>query len=448
MRRDLRLGRLLAVWAPLAATFLLVTGSTPVINASINRLPGRLHEVDLAAFALFLNFIVVLHSPLFVTREIAIKLSVDRAGARRALLFCLAAAGVISLVELLIGATPLGAWLMGAFADRADVVDGAHRAFLYIWPAPFMIAVRGVYQAHQIQRDDTLFVSLGTAVRVMLTALFGLWLAPHLGISGPVLGAAGITLGIAVETIFSVVRAQRVARPPEFSTATPFGLAGFALPLMFANLLGVLTSLFYLRVAALVPSDLQESSLAAYQEVRPLAWLFTAGGFAIQSLTTAKVRGPEDERPMVRFSAVVGSALSLLFALCVFVPPVRRWILIDLMGEQAGGTVYAFAVPTLMLAVLLPIFQSLRFGLRGILISRGQTRVITLTNILSLALLASAVSFRLLASDRNGALNAYVLWTGVMIVELTILLRLILVSKKDGGTLPPPARAPEEAAGG
>ena len=71
IRPDLRLGRLLAVWAPLAATFLLVTGSTPVINASINRLPGRVHEVDLAAFALFLAFIVVLHSPLFVTREIA-----------------------------------------------------------------------------------------------------------------------------------------------------------------------------------------------------------------------------------------------------------------------------------------------------------------------------------------------------------------------------------------
>ena len=39
-RPDLRPGRLIAVWVPLALTFLLVTGSTPVVNAAINRLPG------------------------------------------------------------------------------------------------------------------------------------------------------------------------------------------------------------------------------------------------------------------------------------------------------------------------------------------------------------------------------------------------------------------------
>ena len=102
-REDLKLRRLLIVWAPLAATFLLVTGSTPVINAAINRLPGRAHETDLAAFAVFLSTIIVLHSPLFVSREIAIKLSLDRAGARRAMLFCVSAGAVVSLFEVVLG---------------------------------------------------------------------------------------------------------------------------------------------------------------------------------------------------------------------------------------------------------------------------------------------------------------------------------------------------------
>ena len=330
MRPDLRFRRLLTVWAPLAFTFLLVTGSTPVVNACINRLPDRIHEVDLAAFALFLSVIVVLHSPLFVAREISMKLSVDRAGARRALKFCLGVAVLSSVLEVLIGATQLGRILLGAFTEREDVVAIAQPAFLYIWPAPFAIAVRAVYQAHQIQRDDTLFVGLGTLVRLIVIAIFGFLLAPDLAMSGPVLGAIAIAVGIFIEMVFAVWRGRAVARPPETSTDAPPSLMGFAVPLMFANLLGVLASLFYLRIAALVAKDVQQTSLAAFQEIRPLAWMFTAGGFALQSLTTAKVRVRADEAPMFRFSAIVGGALTVALAIVAFVPPLRSWILVDL----------------------------------------------------------------------------------------------------------------------
>ena len=307
--------------------------------------------------------------------------------------------------------------------------------------------MRAVYQAHQIQHDDTLFVGLGTLVRLVAIAMFGFLLAPDLAISGPVLGAIAVTVGIMIEMVFSVWRARSVARPPEVSDRTPPGLMRFAVPLMFANMLGVLASLFYLRIAALVPTDVQDSSLAAFQEIRPLAWLFTAGGFALQSLTTAKVKGPEDEAPMVRFSVIVGGVLSLALAVVAFVPPIRTWILVDLLGEVPGSRVLEFAVPTLMLAVGLPILQSVRFTLRGVLIARGHTRAITLINIVSLTLIASAISFELLPTE-NGAFNAYVIWFATLCLDLAVMLRLIF--RRDGvpGDLPVPVRGPEESTGG
>jgi len=446
IRRDLKVGRLLAVWAPLAATFLLVTGSTPVINASINRLPGRIHEIDLASFALFLSFIVVLHSPLFVAREIAIKLSVDRAGARRALRFCLAVALVLSVIEIVLGATPLGHRLLRGFSDSDAVVKSAQRAFLFIWPAPFFIAIRGVYQAHQIQKDDTLFVGFGTLIRLIATAILGLLIAPFLGIEGTVLGAICVVMGIIVEAAISFLRARKVARPPETSDIEPPGLMGFALPLMFANLLGVVTSLFYLRVAGMVAPDMQEASLAAWQEVRPLAWFFSAGGFALQSLTTAKVRERADEAPMIKFSLLVGVLMSGGLALFAFIPALREWVLVDLMGEQRGGQVVAFAVPTLMVGTALPLLQSFRFTVRGILISRGQTRTITVTNLIALTLIASALAFDLLPPTKNGALNSYLMWIGVLLIELSMLAYLFF---RDNGAsdLPAPTRGPHESAG-
>jgi Na+-driven multidrug efflux pump len=420
----LRPRRLLPIWAPLALTFLLVTGSTPIVNASINRLPGRDHPADLAAFALFLACTIVIHSPLFVTREIAIKLSVDRAGSRRALRFCLLAGAVVALFELLLGLTPLGAWILGAFTDQEGVVAGAHRAFLVIWPVPLLIAVRGVYQAHQIRVDDTLFVGLGTVVRLVFTALLGLALAPHLDVHGPMLGGLCILLGVLTETVFAVLRARARARPPERSDDEGFHPLRFGLPLMLANLLGVGAALLYLRIAGLVPDGVQEDSLAAFQEVKSLHWLFGAGAFAFQSLTTAKVRTRADVGPMMRFSALVSAALTVVFALCVFTP-LRTWILVDLMNEQAASDVVRFANPALVLAVSMPFLNGVRFGLRGVLISRGHTRAITVANIVTLLLLTVAIGQRLLPSRDNGALNAYALWLAVLLIEVAILARLV-----------------------
>ena len=176
--------------------------------------------------------------------------------------------------------------------------------------------------------------------------------------------------------------------------------------------------------------------------MRPLAWLFTAGGFAIQSLTTAKVNSRADEIPMVRFGVFVGATLSLLMGLCAFVEPVRSWILVDLMGERPGGRVLEFAVPSLMLAVGLPLFQSVRFALRGVLIARHHTRAITVINLVSLAMIGTAISFELLPTA-NGSFNAYVIWFSTMAVELVVMFRLIRAPHPVLADVTPPDRPPD-----
>jgi Na+-driven multidrug efflux pump len=419
VRADLRIGPLLRVWAPLAVTFLLVTGSTPIINASINRLPGIDQEADLAAFAVFLACLIFLHSPLFVTREIAIKLSVDRAGAGRALRFCLAAAAVVSGVEVVLALTPLGRWFLDAFTDRADVIAAAQPAFLWLTPAPFFIAARGVYQAHQIRVDDTLFVGLGTIVRLGCTAVLGFWLAPRVSLNGPRLGALCISVGLGVETIFAAARARIAARPPDHSDEPTMRVLAFGLPLMFANFLGVGASLFYVRIAALVPEAWEKSSLAGFQEVKTLHFLLGSAAMAMQSLTTAKVRARRDFAPMLRFTVLVGAVLSCLLGLIAFTP-LRDYILVDLMNEKPDGDVLRFATTGLALAVVMPLLGGVRFCMRGLLISQGRTRVITLGNICVLLFLGVVTAFRLVPSATNGAFNAYAAWVAALLVELMI----------------------------
>jgi hypothetical protein len=247
--------------------------------------------------------------------------------------------------------------------------------------------------------------------------------------------------------VFAVGTARR-SRPPEHSDAPAVSAWRFGLPLMLANLLGVATQLVYLRIAGAVPAADQEASLAGFQEVKSLHLLLGAGALALQPMTTAKVRTPGDERPLGRFAVACGAALSGLFALFALVPPVRHWVLVDLLAEKPGGAVLRFATPALAVASALPFLGAVRFFLRGVLISRGHTRAITISNVLILLLLAGVVPFGLLPFGGNGALNAYSIWALLLVLEIAILARAVRRPGDGAAPLPPPVRSPREASAG
>jgi Na+-driven multidrug efflux pump len=252
--------------------------------------------------------------------------------------------------------------------------------------------------------------------------------------------------GIFAETLFAIWRARTTAAPPETSDAPPRNVLAFGLPLMLANFLGVAAGLLYLRIAAMVPESHQAASLAGYQEVRSLQWMLSAGVFAMQSLTTAKVQSPRDVAPMVRFALMVGGGLSAVFALIAFTP-LHDWVLVDLMNEQAGGAVVTFAEPALRLAVAMPLLNALRFAMRGVLIARGHSVGITLSNVVTLLFVGAAMFFGALPSRVNGVWNVYVLWTVALVAECVILVFLVYGRWGDR-SFPAPARTAREAAAG
>ena len=57
-------------------------------------------------------------------------------------------------------------------------------------------------------------------------------------------------------------------------------------------------------------------------------------------------------------------------------------------------------------------------------------------------LLATAVAFELLPSERNGALNAYSVWCGTLVIELGILGWMAMRPEGAPAALPPPVRSP------
>ena len=66
------------------------------------------------------------------------------------------------------------------------------------------------------------------------------------------------------------------------------------------------------------------------------------------------------------------------------------------------------------------LLGGVRFCMRGLLISQGRTRVITLGNICVLLFLGVVTAFGLVPSATNGAFNAYAAWVAALLVELLI----------------------------
>lgn len=448
-REDLRLRRLLALWAPLALTFLLLSGGTPVVNKSINRLEGVDNVRELAGYSLLLGFAVFAHSPLLVTREIAIKLSVDAAGMRLSMWICGIAGASVAALELLLGFTPLGAFVLGRFTDDRALIESAHRALPLLAPMPLLVAIRGVYQAQEIRAENTLLVGLGTLCRLAVTALLGVGFGNALELPGPSLGAFLMSVGITVETLVGVLGTRyrmrrRPAPAPGVRHPKP---VRFALALMLANALGVAALVFHLRIAGEAVAAWQAPSLAAHQEVRSAAWFLTAGAIALQSMTTAKAGTPEGARAMLRFACGVGLALTALFAL-LSVPAVRELVFVRWLDERSDGPVVELLAPALAVGALLPLLQAVRFALRGILLARGATKAITMTTVLTLFLLSLAFGFELYPAPRNGALNTAIWWAGTLVVECAVLARYALFPRPVPEGLPAPVRSPRESTAG
>ena len=84
--------------------------------------------------------------------------------------------------------------------------------------------------------------------------------------------------------------------------------------------------------------------------------------------------------------------------------------------------------------------------MRGVLISRGRTRTITVANVITLTLVAVALAFGLVPPTENGALNAYLLWIGVLLIELAMIVRFLY--RPGDGALPAPTRRGYETTGG
>jgi len=427
--RPLTLSRWLHLYGPLALTFLLMSGSSPIINMGIGDLPDAEETAGFAAFTIAFVICIFLYSPCFAVREAALKFVKGRTSYRRIVVFHLVVAGTGVLLLLILSLTPVldGLVLTWLMKVPDSLIGPVKRAVLAFSPIPVLIVFRGVHQSVHITNDTPKWIGIGTICRFAVLAGFVFGVGVPLEIEGGVMGGLALSLGILVETAVNVVTARRRAAflavdHPRLPPPTVRRIWDFAGPLFLANAMGVLMQ--PLTVAIVNEAIMKETSAAAFGIVKSFTWFFSSTLFAMQAMALARADSIQNLKRLFGYALLPVGLFTALILTFVVSPAARDFLFygVFLIDKRATAE---FAARTLPIAVALPLLMAVRSGARGLLMRGNRTGMVTVASLLGLAALVVLNNLGLSSAVENGAAVGYVCWMGVLLLETIALLAAV-----------------------
>ena len=410
-------------YTPLAATSLLLTATNPILAAALAR------SVDpvtaLAGYQAAFAVCGVLYAPLFVVQQVAAARLLAAGSFSPVTRFAYLTGAVLSLIGALIAYTPAGDLVFARLVGVSpEVLSESVQAMRWLWPVPFLTAVRAAHQGRLVAGHRTVPIAGATGGRTAILAVVAFGLLATGG--GAWLGAAAFTAGMIVE--MAVVR---WARTPDLklerddAEADHENIVRFSAPLMFNALLWWTTPLIITAVLARTAEP--DQAIAAFLVVEAVAWFIAAPVGQLQHASIALVRCSETHRRVRRwggFVALAMMALLLLLSIPVLRDPVLRFVFA--LEEGLLGV----AGPALPIAAGYPLLYGIRQYYQGLFVRSGRPAVVGAGALLRVVSIVAAALFM-----QNAVVGGAVLGVGLAVFGLTIE-GLFLVQRAQRAVMP------------
>ena len=372
-----RLGEVFRSWAPLAASWLVMGLEMPIVSAVMARLANP--EVNLAAYGgVTMPLALLIEAPIMMLLSASTALGRDLASYRFMYRFMMIAGFALTVVHGAFAFTPLFDWVVVPLLGPPEVVIeparlGLQVTLLWTWA----IAYRRFHQGLLIRYGRSYHVSIGTVVRlvVMTATVVGAALA---GAPGIMAAGLAITTGVIAEAIYAGLTTHPVITGPlahETLVQPPLrwpAFRAFYVPLALTSLVSLLMQPLGSAAISRMPDALP--SLAVWPVVGGLLFMLRSLGFAFNEVVVALLERPGAFPQLVRFAALLATAVTVATALLAFTPLSRLWFGVvsglepELMRLATVGFAFALAWPAL--DVLRNLFQ-------GIIVHGRRTRSIT-----------------------------------------------------------------------
>ena len=373
-------------YTPLAATSLLLTATNPVLAAALARSADPV--TALAGYGVSFAVCGVLYAPLFVMQQVAAARLLAKASFSPVKRFAYLIGAVMSLVGALIAYTAAGDLVFaGVVGVGPDVLSEAVRAMQWLWPVPFLTAVRAAHQGRLVAGHRTVPIAAATGGRTGVLAVVAFALLATGG--GAWLGAAAFTAGLVVETLVVMwSRTPGLQLEREDCEADKEHVARFSAPLMLNVLLWWATPLIINAVLARTADP--DPALAAFGVVEAMAWFIVAPVGQLQHASIALVKCSETHRRVRGWGATVAFAMMAVL-LVLSVPAIREPVLRSVFALDAG--LVGLAGAALPIAAAYPLLYAIRQYYQGLFVRSGRTGVVgagavlRVTGIVAVALL-------------------------------------------------------------
>ncbi|MBE3132024.1 MAG: hypothetical protein IMZ55_01000 [Acidobacteria bacterium] len=372
---------ILRFWAPLAATWLMMSVEGPFIAAIIARLGDP--AFNLAAYGVAFSFAMIIEAPIIMIMSATTALVRDRHSFITLRRFIYSLNVIIKAVMAIALVPPVFRFItIGLMGLPPPIARLTHVATALLLPWPAAIGYRRFYQGVLVRHKLTRRVAYGTVVR--LVAMSGTALALDLFTSFPgvYVGALALSAGVTMEAVASRLMARGVVNGlvggPGMAEAggprlTTRRVVWFYYPLALTSMLAIginpLVSFFLGR------SRFPIESLAVLPVVTSLVFLFRSAAIAYQEVCIA-LAGDQGEHAeaLAGFARKLGAVTTLGLAIVAFTPLTTVWFqqVSGLSSELAG-----FAIVPVRVLCLMPALEVILSFERGLLVHAHRTRLIT-----------------------------------------------------------------------
>jgi progressive ankylosis protein len=364
----------IASWWPLAASWLLMSAEQPAIAAVIARLYDA--ETHLAAWGgVVFAFALVIEAPIIMLLAASTELVRDRASHRSLRRFTHRAGFTLTLVHLVLVATPLYGVVVGdALGVPEPALSTARLGLALVLPWSWAIAWRRFNQGVLIRHGHARVVGLGTALRLATNATA---LAIGWALDGPgvVVAALALSSGVVVEGIYASLRVRPVVRELPDGDAPPLvGSAfwSFYLPLASTPLVTLLVQPLGTGAVSRMPDVL--ASLAVWPVLNGLSFVLSAPGLALNEVVVALWSREGARAQLQRFTRRLATLMTAIVLVLAATPLSGLWMrkLAALPEDLA-----ALAGIALWIIVPVPASRVLQSWYQGVLVASRSTRAVS-----------------------------------------------------------------------
>jgi hypothetical protein len=402
--------RILRLWAPLEAAWLLMGVEGPFLAAVLARLGDPI--VNLAAFGVAWGFGMLFESPVILIMSAATALVENRHSLRKLQTFTHAMNGTITLGLAVFVLPPVFRFvaitLMGLPAEVARL---AHPACALLLPWPAAIGYRRFNQGILVRAGLTRRIAYGTALRLASMSGTAALLALCTSLPGACVGTGALSAGVVAEALASRFWARQARHrlmatgpSPEYARK-PLdyaAIAHFYLPLAATSVMAL--ALNPAVSFLLGRSRMALESLAVMPVVNSLSFLFVTAGLTFQEVAiTLYTQDPGWLRDLRRFALRLALLTSGGLALLAATPLAGLWL------RQVAGLapdLARFARLPVAITAVLPGLTALICFQRALLVCMRTTRPITWSTAVEVSGTAAALFFLTQAAGWIGAVAA------------------------------------------